>query len=504
VGANPTVAHYLPARPLRPLGQLRWKASDPAFLLPDGLLEEGAAEAAETVYLKDGDPALASVPVEPLGPSAAKAARYGKWHAAIVASLVFHAAIVWFFVDKSRDDVLDEGSENAGLTMLGSATAQSAASEVDVTQVTLIDMVAATPVETATAEAVPVIETAESVPVEIAEPVEEMVADAPASETVVAEAPPATMPVEASALVPETVQAAPHEQQVASLVEASPPVLETAVAEVQPMTISVEVSTVLPETAQTTPRFEALPETTVAELPPLAIQIEVSTVLPETAPATPQERLFEGLPEAAVAEVLPAAIQVEALGVPAEAALASASEQPVEAIAASPTPIDESASEAVSVLPAILAVDDFAPADKTSEGLQLAQDADATDVTTAETVEAAEAVSIEPVEIVREAPEPATVSNYPGNVASTLRRALRYPLEAAGRRLKGEVLVAFTVLADGNVSRIRVVRSSGSPILDMAAVETVRRVAPFPAIPAEAARENWSLTVPLVFLRSRE
>jgi hypothetical protein len=366
LGAGPTVVRYLPARPLRPLGRLRWKASDPALLLPDGLLEEEDDEAAESVYLKDTDPALTRVPVEPLGPSAAKAARHGKWHAAIAASLVLHFAVVWFFVDANREDVLLDGSENAGLTMDGSATAQFVADELDVTRVTLIDMVEAKRVEAPTAEAVPVNETAKTAPVEIAEPVEEMVAEELASDMAIAETPTVATPIEASTMAPETASASPPEKAVEA-----PPVAQAA----------------------------------VAEAPTIALPIEASTVLSEMAQTTPPEQMFEAVPETVMADVLAATLPMEALSF-LEVALV---EQPVEAIAVSRTPIDGPASEPVSVLPPekpeILAVDDIAPQDDGTEVLQPAKAEQATHVTKADTLQAEEPLAAETVEIVREASE---------------------------------------------------------------------------------------------------
>ncbi|TPW29894.1 TonB family protein [Pararhizobium mangrovi] len=93
----------------------------------------------------------------------------------------------------------------------------------------------------------------------------------------------------------------------------------------------------------------------------------------------------------------------------------------------------------------------------------------------------------------------AAVSNYPGKIVSGLRRALRYPSSARSRRLRGEAHVRFTVLASGSVTNVRVVRSSGSSILDRAAAATVRRAAPFPDIPQAAGRSSWTFTVPLAF-----
>ncbi|MBW3097716.1 energy transducer TonB [Pseudohoeflea coraliihabitans] len=95
----------------------------------------------------------------------------------------------------------------------------------------------------------------------------------------------------------------------------------------------------------------------------------------------------------------------------------------------------------------------------------------------------------------------AAISNYPGKVASKLRRALRFPREARRQRLKGDVVVSFVVAGNGGVSSIRIARSSGVAILDEAAREAVRRAAPFPPIPREAGRKSWRFSVPLGFTR---
>ena len=92
----------------------------------------------------------------------------------------------------------------------------------------------------------------------------------------------------------------------------------------------------------------------------------------------------------------------------------------------------------------------------------------------------------------------AVVTKYPGQVLAKLRRALRYP---AGGRGTGEVSVQFTVAAAGQASGVRVVKSSGNPVFDKAALATVQRAAPFPPIPPEAGRSSWTFTMPLGFVR---
>ncbi len=80
----------------------------------------------------------------------------------------------------------------------------------------------------------------------------------------------------------------------------------------------------------------------------------------------------------------------------------------------------------------------------------------------------------------------AAESRYPGLIQAALRRALRFPPNAGAAR--GKALVRFVVAADGSVSGLSLAGSTGSAVLDAAALDTVRRAAPFPPIPAAAGR----------------
>ena len=81
-----------------------------------------------------------------------------------------------------------------------------------------------------------------------------------------------------------------------------------------------------------------------------------------------------------------------------------------------------------------------------------------------------------------------------------LANALRYPRAAGGER--GEVVVRFTVASQGGASGVSIVRSSGSAVLDQAAIETVGRAAPFPPIPANAGFASKTFDFPLGFVRN--
>lgn len=72
---------------------------------------------------------------------------------------------------------------------------------------------------------------------------------------------------------------------------------------------------------------------------------------------------------------------------------------------------------------------------------------------------------------------------------------LNYPPEARRRGLFGEVLLAVRVRRDGTVDSIRIMRSSGEPVLDDAAEQVVRMAAPFPPIPNAATTEYDMLDI---------
>jgi protein TonB len=449
VGVEPAFARNAPVWPLSLAGRLPEEAPDPCFTLPEGLLVKDARDAIDAEWLKDQNPVLTRAPVDRMAPAALKAAGSVKWRAAVVASLAFHAAVAWLFVNSTRDQMLIAGSENAGITMLGSAAEdQSAAGaeEFDATQVTIINMVEPKPVETIAAEAVPVVEAAAAVSVETVEAVEPVASWPP---------PPAEQPT-----VETTLPALPSE---------TPEVLTAETLVPDPSAVAKPEET---EAIQTAKAIPAKTAETVREVPEPVETVRETR--PETTPAARAE---------------PVAKPKEK---PPEKPVKKAEANPVGKKAkkkATPRPDKKAAAKAETSparKPGRAGSDGAGQAD-TRRG---AADGQANG-TTAAKGKTGKGTS----------PGNAAVTNYPGKVVSKLRRALRYPAQARAKRLKGEVRVAFTVSANGGVGGIHVVVSSGSPILDKAAVDTVRRAAPFPAIPPEAGRSSWPFTVPLAFVR---
>lgn len=72
----------------------------------------------------------------------------------------------------------------------------------------------------------------------------------------------------------------------------------------------------------------------------------------------------------------------------------------------------------------------------------------------------------------------ATDTNYAGEVLMRLNRALR-----VHKNEKGSAVIRFQILPDGSVGWVRIVRSRGTPGIQVAAAANVRNAAPFPRPP---------------------
>jgi periplasmic protein TonB len=87
-------------------------------------------------------------------------------------------------------------------------------------------------------------------------------------------------------------------------------------------------------------------------------------------------------------------------------------------------------------------------------------------------------------------------SNYPGIVFAHLARQKRFPAEARSRGEQGTASVSFALDGGGRVTRVSLVRGTGSAILDQEATAMVRRASPFPAPPDGRPQ---SFTAPVSF-----
>jgi periplasmic protein TonB len=85
---------------------------------------------------------------------------------------------------------------------------------------------------------------------------------------------------------------------------------------------------------------------------------------------------------------------------------------------------------------------------------------------------------------------------YLGTLSKSIERAKVNPRS----RLAGTVMVRFTVGPDGNLISRMIEKSSGSQVLDDAAVAALDRAAPFPPMPQNVAQGPIEVSVPFEFV----
>ncbi len=80
----------------------------------------------------------------------------------------------------------------------------------------------------------------------------------------------------------------------------------------------------------------------------------------------------------------------------------------------------------------------------------------------------------------------ASADNAPSVIAEIRKRIAQhktFPAEARKNGWEGEVGIQFQINAQGQLAFVKVVKSSGHEILDVAALETIAQAAPFPYFP---------------------
>jgi protein TonB len=398
------------------------------------------------------DPVLAGVPATP----------FRKWKVALLASCVLHAAVAGFFLFGADDAVLIEGSQEAGVVMLGNATendSEAGDAAAGLMQVTLVTMLDATAVETVDAEAI----------VETIDAAQQPVLD---RQEAIVEAAAVEPPVETAAAqpAPPTAEARPDASQAAAVARIAP-------AAAEPVRELLTAQTVEPMNENVVP---PQPDMRAAQSSPPVETAEARPVEPEKiGPIAEPQPKKETRPEPEKAEKPKAAPKAEPK--PKETSK-KAAEKPAKAKETRTTTKAETEPGT-----------DKAKSGSAGKGKTNAKKGVAEGEREGKVARKGAAG--------KGAAGNASVSNYPGKVVAKLRRSLRGIPRSAIRQARNDVQVGFTVGANGSVSGVRITRSSGSATLDQAALQVVRRAAPFPPIPAEAGRSSWAFAVPLGIAR---
>ncbi|PSJ60375.1 energy transducer TonB family protein [Pseudaminobacter soli (ex Li et al. 2025)] len=93
--------------------------------------------------------------------------------------------------------------------------------------------------------------------------------------------------------------------------------------------------------------------------------------------------------------------------------------------------------------------------------------------------------------------DPRAQASYMSGVASRLLSRRYFPAGAPS----GSVVVNFSVSSSGKLMSKRVLRSSGSSVLDRAALNIVEKAAPFPPFPKGVTAPHLNFNVPMSFSR---
>jgi periplasmic protein TonB len=89
--------------------------------------------------------------------------------------------------------------------------------------------------------------------------------------------------------------------------------------------------------------------------------------------------------------------------------------------------------------------------------------------------------------------------SFRASVMAHLARYKRYPEAARIQRMRGRVMVTFSLDASGTVTGVSLAGSSGLSLLDSEALAMVHRASPFPRIPPETGQASASFTAPIVY-----
>ena len=92
---------------------------------------------------------------------------------------------------------------------------------------------------------------------------------------------------------------------------------------------------------------------------------------------------------------------------------------------------------------------------------------------------------------------------YFGSIKRAIEVVWQYPELALRYGLQGKLLMEFSIQGNGELARARIVRSSGSNLLDEEALRAVRSAAPFNPIPPWIGKENIDILASFEYYDNR-
>lgn len=91
-------------------------------------------------------------------------------------------------------------------------------------------------------------------------------------------------------------------------------------------------------------------------------------------------------------------------------------------------------------------------------------------------------------------------NSYVEDLQGMIIASLDYPsLSSELGGLEGTVKVRLRILSDGQLKNVLVISSSGIPLLDKTAVDTIKKIAPFPSFPSSWDTNEIAIDIPIVY-----
>jgi len=97
------------------------------------------------------------------------------------------------------------------------------------------------------------------------------------------------------------------------------------------------------------------------------------------------------------------------------------------------------------------------------------------------------------------AAEPELRQTYLDLVADMLQRHQHYPLSARRRGLSGQVILQFTIHADGRITDPQITDSTGHAVFRTASLGVLKRVGKMPPFPPELRQRQLTVKIPILY-----
>lgn len=89
--------------------------------------------------------------------------------------------------------------------------------------------------------------------------------------------------------------------------------------------------------------------------------------------------------------------------------------------------------------------------------------------------------------------------SYFASIKRKIELVWQYPFDAIQKGIQGDLVLDFAISRSGDLKRIKLVRSSGFPILDDEAMDSIKKAAPFSPIPEQYSIDELNIRANFIY-----